>query len=185
MGIFTLLGFTLAEAGARKPLAPSGLSNVYEAKLITSEGQPYLSEQLRGKVLMIANTASECGYTPQYQGLQSLYEKYKDQGFLVLGFPSNDFGHQEPGTNAEIRKFCVTNYKVSFPLFAKISVSGSEAHPLFRWLVEQSPKAGEVSWNFEKFLVSRKGELVERFPSRKRPGELDVIDKIEQELKKK
>ncbi len=120
----------------------------------------------KGKVLLIVNTASQCGYTPQYKDLQAIYEKYKDQGFEVLAFPANEFGSQEPGDNQQIKEFCSTNYKVSFPLFSKIVVKGEGIHPLYAFLTSEqtNPKfAGKIAWNFAKFLVNRKGEVIGRF----------------------
>ncbi len=185
IGLVSLVAGSNAFAGAKKPAAtPSGLSELYQATWTTSEGKTVSAADYKGKVLLIANTASECGYTPQYAGLQSVYEKYKDRGFIVLAFPSNDFGRQEPGSNEQIKKFCVTNYKVSFPLMAKAPVSGAEAQPTFRWLTEQSSKDGDVSWNFEKFIISKAGQVAARFRSRVRPGDREVLDVIERELGK-
>ena len=128
----------------------------------------------KGKVLLIVNTASQCGLTPQYKDLEAMYEKYKDQGFEILAFPANEFGKQEPGTNEEIKEFCSTKYKVSFPLFSKIVVKGKGIDPLFEFLTSDAtnPKfAGEIKWNFNKFLVNRKGEVIARFePKRDRSG---------------
>ncbi len=135
----------------------------FSAELI--DGQPLGLGYFRGRVLLIVNTASHCGFTPQYAALEELYRQYNRRGFEVLAFPSNQFGRQEPGTAAEIAEFCSRNYKVSFPLFAKIDVNGAEAHPLYQWLKEQ--KRGflgfsRIPWNFTKFLIDRKGEVVSR-----------------------
>lgn len=118
-----------------------------------------------GKVVLLVNVASECGYTPQYEGLQKLYEKYKDSGLVVIGFPANNFGAQEPGTNDQILTFCQTTFHVTFPMMAKVSVKGKDKHPLFAYLTEQSPITGEIKWNFSKFLLDRQGKLVARFDS--------------------
>ncbi len=128
-----------------------------------------------GQVALIVNVASQCGFTPQYQGLEALYRKYQDQGFTVLGFPCDQFGHQEPGTEAEILDFCTTKYDVDFPLFAKIDVNGSGAHPLYQWLKEE--KSGvlgtqAIKWNFTKFLVGRDGHVLKRYGSSTAPDEL-------------
>ena len=135
----------------------------------------------KGKVLLIVNTASQCGYTPQYKGLQKVYTTYKNKGFEVLGFPSNDFGGQEPGSNKEIKNFCEFNYKVSFPMFAKVTVLGSGQAPLFRYLTADASKeqAGPIDWNFEKFLIDPQGKLIGRFKSSVAPESPELISKIE------
>ncbi|MGE3819568.1 MAG: glutathione peroxidase [Isosphaeraceae bacterium] len=139
----------------------------------------------KGDVLLIVNTASQCGLTPQYEALQSVYDKYKDQGFAVLAFPANEFGHQEPGTDSEIKQFCSTKYKVSFPLFSKIVVKGEGIHPLYQYLTstQTNPKfAGEIGWNFAKFLVNRKGEVIARFEPRVKPDAPEVVRALETAL---
>jgi glutathione peroxidase len=139
----------------------------------------------KGKVLLIVNVASKCGFTPQYKGLQTIYEKYKNQGFEVLGFPCNDFGEQEPGTNEEIKNFCSLNYNVSFPMFDKITLKGPNRSSLFEWLTN-NPKTGksEIKWNFEKFIIDKEGNIVERFRSNTKPEDAELTSKIEKELKK-
>ena len=147
-------------------------------------GQVELRDYL-GHVVMIVNVASECGLTPQYAQLQALHQKYSDRGFAVLGFPCNQFGGQEPGNAAEIRTFCSKNYGVEFDMFAKIDVNGEDAADLYKHLksMETAPEgAGEISWNFEKFLLSRGGELVARFAPRTRPDDVSVVESIEREL---
>jgi glutathione peroxidase len=133
-------------------------------------------------VLLIVNTASQCGFTPQYSGLQALYEKYATDGFSVLGFPCNQFGAQEPGGEAEIGAFCETNYRVSFPLFAKIAVNGDGAHPLYKYLKDARPGllgSGAIKWNFTKFLVGRDGEPVARYAPQTKPQDLEApIEKL-------
>nr|WP_231734295.1 glutathione peroxidase [Calycomorphotria hydatis] len=141
--------------------------------------------QYQGKVIMIVNVASECGATPQYADIQALYEKYKDQGFVVLGFPCNQFGGQEPGSAQEISEFCTRRYGVDFPMFAKIDVNGDEAAPLYQYLTSKDgypSDAGRVKWNFEKFLISKDGKVVERFRTRTQPDDPNVITAIEREL---
>lgn len=162
----------------------SDVDSVHEFELENIEGEPTSLSTYEGKVLLIVNTASECGYTPQYEGLQALYEKYKDRGFEVLGFPANNFGGQEPGTDEEIKKFCSVNYSVTFPLFSKISVKGEDQHPLFRFLTsaENPDFKGEIKWNFEKFLVNKNGELVHRFRSPVEPRSEEITGAIESEL---
>lgn len=141
-------------------------------------------EQYRGKVLLIVNTASKCGYTPQYEGLQKLYEKYQEQGLVVLGFPSNDFGGQEPGSNQEIAGFCSSKFEVGFPLFEKGAVQGEGKQELYQYLVENSPvsESGEVKWNFEKFLVARDGKVIARYRSAVEPESSEITSAIEDAL---
>ncbi|OQP07359.1 glutathione peroxidase [Geobacillus sp. 46C-IIa] len=156
--------------------------SVYEfsAKTIRGEEQPLSA--YRGHVLLIVNTASRCGFTPQYQELQQLYDEYQNRGFVVLGFPCNQFGGQEPGTEEEIEQFCQLNYGVTFPLFAKVDVNGGSAHPLFQHLKEQAPGAlgtKTIKWNFTKFLVDRNGQVVARFAPQTKPSELkEEIEKL-------
>ena len=142
--------------------------------------------QYKGKVLLIVNVASRCGLTKQYTELEALYQKYKDSGLEVLGFPCNDYNGQEPGTEKEIVEFCQTEYKVTFPLYAKLHTKGEEQSPLYKWLSgEASPFPGDVAWNFGKFLISRDGELVARFEPKTTPMDPEVTKAIEAELKKK
>ena len=140
-----------------------------------------LSDYL-GKVLLIVNVASQCGYTPQYKGMEELYQKYQAQGFEILAFPCNDYGMQEPGTNEEIQQFCSTRYDVSFPLFDKVHAEGSQQHPLYAELTQAVEPKGEVSWNFEKFLVNKKGEVVARYKSAIAPTDSSLTTAIENEL---
>lgn len=134
-----------------------------------------------GKVLLIVNVASKCGLTPQYDGLEALYRTYGDKGFEVLGFPANDFGAQEPGTNEEIASFCRTNFSVDFPMFAKISVKEPDQHPLYAELVKTEP-AGPIAWNFEKFLIGRDGDVIGRFGPRTTPDDPALVGAIEEAL---
>lgn len=133
----------------------------------------------KGKVVLVVNTASECGFTPQYEGLEDLYEKYKAKGLVVVGFPANNFGKQEPGTNEQIAKFCSTKYSVTFPMMAKVSVKGTDKHPLFQYLTEQSPIPGEIKWNFSKFLLDKNGKLVARYLSEITPLDSGLTSRIE------
>ncbi len=142
------------------------MTDLYDIPLTRIDGSPTSLAEFRGKVLLIVNTASECGFTPQYAGLESLYEKYRDQGLAVLGFPCNQFGAQEPGSDAQIAEFCDTKFKVSFPMFAKIDVNGPQAHPLFMELKRQAPGllgTEGIKWNFTKFLVGRDGKVHDRY----------------------
>ncbi|MES2908023.1 MAG: glutathione peroxidase [Pseudomonadota bacterium] len=159
------------------------MSNIYEyqATRITGEVSPIAD--YKGQVLLIVNTASKCGFTPQFTGLESIYEKYKDQGFAVLGFPCNQFLNQDPGNEAEISSFCSLNYGVSFPMFAKIDVNGPGAHPLFQHLAAEAPGllgSHKIKWNFTKFLVSRDGRVLDRYAPTTKPE--DLVKDIEKAL---
>jgi|SRR5581483_5716057 glutathione peroxidase len=159
-------------------------SSVYDFTLDDIDGQPVSLSRFRGKVLLLVNTASFCGNTPQYADLQKMYEKYRDQGLEILAFPANNFGRQEPGTNEEIKSFCYTKYSLTFPLFGKISVKGPDKHPLYRYLTEQSPFPGEVEWNFQKYLVDRSGQVVARYHHRTKPLSDEIVGAIETALAK-
>jgi glutathione peroxidase len=153
-------------------------SPIYGFSLKTLDGNPTTLAEYRGKVLLIVNVASQCGFTPQYAGLEALYRKYHAKGFEVLGFPCNQFGGQEPGTAEEIRSFCSTKYDVTFPLFAKIDVNGKNTEPLFHWLKTQAKGVlgtEAIKWNFTKFLVDAEGTVVDRYGSTATPEELDPI----------
>lgn len=158
----------------------------FDLNATSIDGQNINFSNYKGKVVLVTNTASGCGYTPQYKNLQAVNSKYAGKGFVVLGFPSNDFGGQEPGTNKEIKKFCELNYKVDFQLFTKLPVSGEKIQPVFQWLIENSPKdmTGPIAWNFEKFLISKDGKLIKRYRSAVSPESSDVIVAIESELKR-
>jgi glutathione peroxidase len=148
--------------------------SVYEYSARLGSGEERSLDAYRGKVLLVVNVASKCGFTPQYKGLQALYEQFAPRGFEILGFPCDQFGHQEPGTDADIAAFCDTTYRVTFPIFSKIDVNGGTAHPLYVWLKAQ--KGGllgsAIKWNFTKFLIDRKGEVVSRFPPTTKPESL-------------
>ena len=151
------------------------------------DGQPIDMARYKGKVLLIVNTASKCGYTPQYKGLEALNEKYGKEGLAVLGFPCNQFGHQEPGTAKQIADFCTSKYNVTFDMFEKVDVNGDGAAPLYKWLTstEATPSdPGKVKWNFEKFLVGRDGKVIARFRSKVKPSDHHLVDAIETALKK-
>jgi glutathione peroxidase len=140
--------------------------------------------QFEGKTLLLVNTASFCGNTPQYADLQAMYDRYHDQGFEILAFPANNFGRQEPGSNEEIKSFCYTKYSLTFPLFSKISVKGGDKHPLYQYLTEQSPFPGEVEWNFQKYLVDRTGNVVARYHHRTKPLAEEIVRDVERTLAK-
>lgn len=159
--------------------------SVHDIAVKTIDGQDVTLGQFKGKVLLLVNTASQCGYTPQYEGMQSIYQKYKDQGFEVLAFPANEFGGQEPGSNDEIKTFCTTRYRTTFPLFAKIVVNGKDKHPLYQYLTDKqtNPKfAGDIPWNFTKFLVDRNGQIIGRFEPKDAPESAPVTQAIEAAL---
>jgi glutathione peroxidase len=158
---------------------------LYSFTMKTIDGNDKKLSDYKGKVLMIVNVASKCGHTPQYKGLEALYEKYKEQGFMILGFPANNFFSQEPGTNEEIKTFCSLNYGVTFDMFSKISVKGDDQHPLYHYLTEESPVPGAVKWNFQKYLVDRKGNVVDKFSPGTEPTEKEVIAEIEKLVSEK
>ena len=160
------------------------MTSIYQFEAELLEGENKSLSDYEGKVLLIVNTASKCGFTPQFAGLEKLYEQYKDQGFEVLGFPSNQFGGQDPGTNDQIGEFCQRNYGVSFPMFAKVDVKGPEAHIVFRYLTNNSKGVlgNGVKWNFTKFLINQKGQVVNRYAPTTKPETL--TSDIEQELVK-
>ncbi len=152
------------------------MTAVFDFTCKTGSGSDRSLEEFRGKVLLIVNTASKCGFTPQFAGLEELYEKYKDQDFEILGFPCNQFGHQDPGSNDEIQEFCQLNYGVSFPMFGKIEVNGSATDPLYKHLKTEAPGAlgtKGIKWNFTKFLVDREGNVVKRFAPQVTPSQLE------------
>ena len=181
-------------------------ASVLDIPINKISGEPTTLAEFKGQVLLVVNVASKCGLTPQYEGLEKVYEQYKGQGLVVAGFPANDFRAQEPGTNEEIQTFCTTNFGVKFPLFEKITVVGPEKHPLYKTLIEEQPKAvslsevpfreklkgygiegnpePEILWNFEKFLVSRNGKVVERFAPDTQPDAPELKAAIESELAK-
>lgn len=159
-------------------------AQVSDVSVKTIQGEERLLGSYAGKVLLIVNVASYCGYTRQYAGLEELYQKYQNQGLRILAFPCNDFGAQEPGTNDQIVQFCETNYGVSFDLFDKVHALGSQQHPLYALLTNSVEPAGDVAWNFEKFLVAKNGEVVGRFKSGVAPNSPELISAIERELSK-
>lgn len=163
------------------------MNSLYDINVESISGDSVKLEEYKGKTLLIVNTASKCGFTGQYDGLQELYETYKDRGFVVLGFPSNDFLKQEPGSNEEIASFCKLNYGVTFPMFGKISVKGSDQHPLYTYLTSTEANhdfGGKISWNFNKFLISPEGKVVARFGSRVKPQDEKIINAINKQVAK-
>ena len=163
-------------------MATAQARSIYEIELPRLDGKPTRLSEFEGKVVLAVNVASRCGFTPQYAGLQALNERYSDRGFVVLGFPCNQFFHQEPGSAEKIQAFCTDNYGVTFPLFAKLDVKGAHQHPLYEILseaVDDTGKAGNVRWNFEKFLVGRDGRAVRRFRSKVVPEDPKLVEAID------
>lgn len=153
----------------------NAMATLYDFEALSIAGQPVALEQYRGKVLLIVNTASACGFTPQFGGLEELHRSYGERGLVVLGFPSNQFGRQDPGSNEEIGAFCQRNYGVSFPMMAKIDVNGDAAHPLYRWLTAEAPGllgSKAIKWNFTKFLVGKDGQVLRRYAPQDAPQKL-------------
>ena len=174
------LALVLAQGAWADEPQGAGPGSVLEFDAQRLSGQEESLSQYRGEVLLIVNTASQCGYTPQYDGLQTLYQKYRDQGFSILGFPSNDFGAQEPGTDSQIGAFCKRNYGVEFPMFSKVKVKGSEQHALYAYLTSlPEPVGGPVKWNFQKYLVDRSGQVVSSYASAVKPLDKGLVASIE------
>jgi len=167
-----------AAAPATQP-ASSQPASIYDFTLNDINGKPVPLADYRGKVLLIVNVASKCGYTKQYADLEKLYEQYKDKGLVVLGFPANNFMGQEPGTDAEIQQFCTTQYNITFPMFSKISVKGKDIHPLYQYLTTQASPAGDVGWNFEKFLIAPNGLIIGRYKSGIKPLSDEIVQAIQ------
>jgi glutathione peroxidase len=160
---------------------------IYDFTVQNANGEDVQLSEYKGKVILLVNVASKCGFTSQYEGLQRLYEKYNEQDFVILGFPANNFLNQEPGTNEEIQEFCRLNYGVTFPVFAKISVNGKDIHPLYKYLTDKKANhdfGGKISWNFNKFLIDREGNIINRFGSRTEPESEKMVKAIEAELNK-
>ena len=175
LGMIILLATTLSTTNAQ---------NVsFHSFVVTDiDGNEFPLSKLKGKKVMVVNTASKCGFTPQYEDLQALYDKYKDKNFFIIGFPANNFMGQEPGTNQEIKEFCTTRFSVSFPMMAKISVKGNDTHPLYQWLTQKSMNGvmdSEVKWNFQKYLIDENGKLVDMIPPKEKPNSDKVIKWIE------
>ncbi len=155
---------------------------IYQFKVKDINGKTFDFASLKGKKIMIVNTASKCGFTPQYEGLEKLYKKYKDKGFVIVGFPANDFKSQEPGTNAEIAQFCKENYGVTFPMMAKIHVKGEQMHPVYQFLTQRSKNGymdSEVGWNFQKYLIDTNGKLVRIYAPKVTPEDPNISEWIE------
>ena len=172
----------IASLIAMTAIAASAQS-IYDIKLADIDGKPTTLAAYKGKAVLIVNVASKCGFTKQYTGLEATYQKYKTQGFVVLGFPCNQFGGQEPGTNEEIKQFCSSKYNVTFPLFDKIEVNGANRHPLYVALAgKDSPFSGDIKWNFNKFLVGKDGKIIKRFDSKIAPESEELTKAVEAAL---
>ena len=179
--ILTLIVFLAAGATA------AHAASIYDFTMKSIDGQPVSLKTYSGKVVLLVNVASRCGFTPQYAGLEALYEKYKDRGLVIVGIPANNFGSQEPGTNEEIKKFCSSKYNVSFPMMAKVSVLGEDKTPLYQFLTDKSQDpqfGGDIKWNFTKFLFDRKGNLLARFEPNVTPDSPEVQTAVESALGK-
>jgi glutathione peroxidase len=183
LAILTLFALG-ATANAQQHPQGADVNGFYSFTMKTISGQEQALDAYKGKVLLVVNTASECGYTPQYEGLEALYQKYKDRGLRILAFPSNDFGAQEPGSDEEIQTFCSTKYNVTFDLFSKISVKGDSLHPLYAWLTSRDGFTGPVAWNFNKFLLTRDGQVAARYPSKVKPLSDELAATLEDMLGK-
>jgi len=184
-GIFSL--FAALAAAQDSPPADEAArpGSIFAIPVRTMAGVDTTLGAYRGNVILIVNVASKCGFTPQYEELQALYERFAERGFLVLGFPANNFLNQEPGTNQEIMEFCRVNYGVTFPMFEKISVKGKDQHPLYAYLTSKQTNpehGGDIGWNFDKFLIARDGRIVDRFGTRTKPLDPKVLAAIEKEL---
>jgi glutathione peroxidase len=195
--IITIFAFSVTSAGqssdikAPDTLASKGgeeMDSIISHTTIpfnTIKGKETSLADFEGKVVLVVNVASECGFTPQYADLERLYRLYKDKGLVIIGFPANNFGGQEPGTDEQIYQFCRTKFDVTFPMISKISVKGDDIHPLFAYLTEGTPLKGDIKWNFEKFLLDKNGNLVARYPSATKPLDKDIVKRIEGLLKQK
>lgn len=190
--IIVLAGIAVAAAAYKfgfilnpTPTTPPPQKSIYEFTMKDIDGNDVSLDTYRGKVVMIVNVASKCGYTSQYEGLEAIYDKFKDRGFVVLGFPANNFLGQEPGTEEDIKEFCRLTYGVSFPMFSKISVTGSDQHPLFTLLTSKQSNpghGGDITWNFNKFLLDKNGNIVARFATKELPESEAVTSAIQKHL---
>ena len=180
-----ILAISLSSRASNAPAGGSTMSSIYDFTLKDIDHKEVNLGQYRGKVVLVVNVASRCGFTPQYEGLQKVYMKYKDRGFVILGFPANNFMSQEPGSDEEIKTFCSAKYNVTFPIFSKISVKGDDIHPLYKFLTskETNPDfGGDIKWNFSKFLFDKSGKVVARFEPAVKPESDPVIQAIEKAL---
>jgi glutathione peroxidase len=188
IGILAIVGFAYKFGFIFNPSPEfnSKEKSIYDFTMKDIDGKDVKLDTYKGKVLMIVNVASKCGYTPQYENLEATYKKYKDQGFVIIGFPANNFMGQEPGTEAEIKEFCKLKYDVTFPMFSKISVKGTDQNSFYSFLTSEKTNAGfsgDISWNFEKFLISKDGKTLGRYKSAVKPDSPEITEAIEKALK--
>lgn len=186
IALFSLPLLMLSSATISRQKEQSAVENkktIYDFTMKTIDGKDKSLADYKGDVLLVVNVASLCGYTPQYKDLEATYEKYKGKGFKILAFPANNFGEQEPGSDKEIKSFCESKYNVTFDMFSKISVKGDDQHPLYRYLTNETPFRGDVMWNFQKYLVDRKGNVVAMFPSKVKPTDKEFVEEVESLLK--
>jgi glutathione peroxidase len=174
-------GIRLAAAAAFITMSALAANSIHEFTMNSIDGKPTSLKTWQGKVVLVVNVASKCGYTPQYTGLEALYQKYKDKGFVIVGVPANNFGGQEPGTDEEIKTFCSRNYSVTFPMMSKVSVKGADTTPLYQYLT--TAKGGDVKWNFTKFLIGKDGKVIDRFEPKVAPESPELTAAIEAALK--
>lgn len=177
-----MLGCVASESASADPVKAASL---HDFTIKDIDGKDVKLSKFKGKVVLVVNVASKCGLTPQYAGLQKLYDAYQKKGFVILGFPANNFGGQEPGTEADIKEFCSLNYGVTFPMFSKISVKGDDTAPLYRWLIDNSGRKDDIEWNFAKFLVGKDGQVKARFSPRTKPDAEELTKAVEAELARK
>ncbi len=185
LGVIILIPIITSSMFSKEDQKGVVMKSIYDFAMKDIDGKEVKMENYKGKVMLIVNVASKCGFTSQYEGLQKIYLQYKERGLEILGFPANNFLGQEPGTNEEIKQFCSLNYNVTFPMFSKISVKGKDIAPLYKFLTdkETNPEfSGSISWNFNKFLINREGKIVARFGSRAKPESEEVIQAIEKAL---
>ena len=162
---------------------PAAATSIYDFKMKNIDGEDVPLSKYKGKVLLVVNVASQCGFTPQYAGLEALYKKYHDRGFEILGFPANNFGQQEPGTDPEIKQFCESKFGVTFPMFSKISVKGDDEHPLYKWLIASADRHEDIEWNFCKFLIDKNGHVIKRWASKTTPESPELTSALDDALK--
>jgi len=174
----------LATAAIGSTAMAADTGSAYQFSFVSIDGKPMPLSDFKGKTVLVVNTASQCGFTPQYTQLENLWKKYKDKGLVIVGVPSNDFGGQEPGSNAEIKKFCEGNYDVDFPLTSKYDVKGPEAHPFYQWAAATGGDAAVPKWNFHKLLLDQNGKLIAEFPTKTKPDAPEVTQAIEASLPK-
>ena len=177
--------FGMAPLAAPGSAKEGDVVSFYDLSANALDGTPHKLSEYKGKVVLVVNVASFCGFTKQYSALEALYRKYKDKGFVILGFPANNFGSQEPGTDAEIKTFCTSKYDVTFDMFSKISVKGDDQHPFYKYLTNDTGFNGDIEWNFTKFLVDKNGTVVARYKSKIVPNDEQVTRKIEELLSAK